>query len=136
MKKFLAFLLCAATLVGFASCSDDEDDEVDLAQLIGKWECYKSYIGMDDEWNYDYGDGIDVYLLEFRADGTGACLDGVLYTEPWWQFTYSVSGNTLFWYIHETRIKKLTSSELILVYEYEGKNGRQYTDKEYYKRIN
>ncbi len=33
------------------------------------------------------------------------------------------------------RIDNLTSSELVLAYDYEGEDGRQYTDKEYYKRI-
>ncbi len=135
MKKFFAFLLCTATLAGFAGCSDD-DDEVDLAQLIGKWECYKDYDGEYDEWDDEYGEGVDLYLLEFRNDGTGACLDDIHYTGTWRQFTYSVNGNMLYWDIDDkTRIEKLTSSELVLAYDYEGDDGRQYTDKEYYKRI-
>ena len=34
------------------------------------------------------------------------------------------------------RIEKLTSSELVLAYDYEGEDGKTYTDKEYFKRIN
>lgn len=43
MKKFFALLLCAAALVGFAGCSDDEDEGdnpatgVNTSLLIGSW---------------------------------------------------------------------------------------------------
>ncbi len=147
MKKFLAFLFCAATLAGFAGCSDDDDDEVDLAQLIGKWECYKDYDGEVDYWDYDYGEGINIYRYEFRADGTGARTHAdqnadqiYLHDIP---FTYTLSGNTLAIiddrepdYTQYFRVEELTSSELVLASDYEGEDGRQYTDKEYYKRIN
>lgn len=39
-------------------------------------------------------------------------------------------------YIEYIRIDTLTSSELVLAYDYEGDDGKQYTDKEYFKRIN
>lgn len=141
MKKFFAFLLCAAALATFAGCSDD-DNEADLAQLIGKWECYKDYDGEYDEWDYDYGEGTDIYRLEFRADGTGACRTND-YTDIWIPFSYTLSGNMLAIasdrdpdYVEYIRIDTLTSSELVLAYDYEGDGGQHYTDKEYFKRMN
>ncbi len=136
------FLLCAVTLANIAGCSDDDKNEVTLAQLIGKWECYKDYDGEDNLWDYDYGEGVDIYRYEFRADGTGAYRDDD-YNDVWTQFTYKLSGNMLSIvdekepdYIEYLRIDNLTSSELVLAYDYEGDNGKRCTDKEYFKRIN
>ena len=96
MKKIFAFLLCAVTFANIAGCSDDEDESILTSPdaLVGKWECYKDYDGEFDVWDYDYGEGIDLYLYEFRADGTGAYrLDD--YMDVWIQFTYKLSGNML-----------------------------------------
>jgi len=140
MKKSFAFLFCAATLAGFAGCSDDDDDKADLSQLIGKWECYKDYDGEYDIWNYEYGEGSDIYRYEFRTDGTGARRTDDR-NDVWIPFAYALSGNVLaivdqrYEDTEQIRIEKLTSSELILAYDYEGDDGRSCTDKEYFKRI-
>ncbi len=142
MKKYFAFLGCALALCAFTGCDKEkEKGSVDASLLVGTWDCYKDYDGEDDFWDYDYGEGIDVYRYEFRTDGTGARCDDYSGDE-WWPFTYTLSGDMLAIvderepdYVEYIRIESLTSSELVLAYDYEGEDGRNYTDLEYYKRM-
>ena len=133
MKKLIALLFCAALLGASAGCSDDKDEQINLSQLMGKWECYQDYDGEDDFMDTEYAEGVDLYLLIFRENGTGARLDGIRYTDPWKEFTYSVDGNILRWSIDMMPyIEKLTSSELVLAYDYGDGSA---PDKEYFRRI-
>ena len=68
MKKYLTLIFCSVALA-WSGCSEN-DAPVNTANLTGKWECYKSYDAEYDEWDYDYGEGIDIYRLEFRPDNT------------------------------------------------------------------
>ncbi len=142
MKKYFAFFCCALALCAFTGCDKEkEKSSVDASLLFGTWDCYKDYDGEDDFWDYDYGEGIDVYRYEFRTDGTGARCDDYSGDE-WLPFTYTLSGDMLAIvderepdYVEYIRIESLTSSELVLAYDYEGEDGRNYTDLEYYKRM-
>ena len=137
LKRFFTLLLCVPLIV-LGSCSKNDSTTVDAANLIGKWECYKDYDGEYDEWDYDYGEGIHIWRLEFRSYGT------VLINEDGHnlEHIYKLEGTTLVMYAaslpdetDEARIEQLTASELVLAYDYMGDNGRHCTDKEYYKRI-
>lgn len=130
-------VLCAMTV---ASCSSDDDGPVDAASLVGRWELYKDYDGEADEWDDEYGEGIDLWIYEFCADGRCISTDG--YRSE--TCLYSVDGNTLVIYEQDPdepdadriRIEKLTAAELVLAYDYIGDfDGKHYTDREYYKRI-
>lgn len=120
----------------FAGCSTGKDNDVDPEQLTGKWECYKTYCESYNEWDTEFGEGIDLWIFEFRDNGTGACLDGDLYTDPWEEITYSIDGQmlTVFYpsdnYSETWRIDKLTSSELVLAQDEE-----DHWDIIYFKRI-
>ena len=71
MKKMIA-MLCCATALTWAGCSDDDDtDKVDMSLLTGKWEVTKQYDGELDRW-YDFGEASGfVQTIELRMDGTG-----------------------------------------------------------------
>ncbi len=130
MKKFLAFFLCAATLVEFASCSDDEDESIDAALLVGTWKETAQYDGEYDKWS---STNLSPYPLRLNADGTGSDQD---------TFTWTCSGNTLIIkydydeFVSEANIDLLTETELVISGSYYGEDGRKYTDKKQYERIN
>lgn len=128
MKKlYLIMLLAPLALLG--GCSNDDDADIKRSDLVGTWDCYKSYDEEYDEWDYDYsGD----FMLEFRENG-----QGILYeeTQPE-EFLYKVKGSTLYIYagdeydgveVEHCRIAKLTASELVLVFG---------SEKDYFRRIN
>lgn len=142
MKKFKLFLLLAAVCGALTSagCSDDDVNGIDTQLLTGKWECYKAYLEYFDKWHTDFGEGSELLVFEFRGDGTGACLDGRWYTDPWEEITYSVDGNELtivyvqsgLW--ESLRVDELNSSEMVWAYDDEDE-GERYTDKVYFKRV-
>lgn len=142
MKRQFAFFCCALLLCAFTGCDkEDESSSADASLLVGRWECYKDYDGEDDCWDYEYGEGSDVCRYEFRADGTGAYRFDDL-VDRWVRFTYALSGNVLAIvnekepdYEERIRIERLTSSELVLAYDYEGEDGRNCTDLEYFRRM-
>lgn len=144
MKRFFAFLFCTATLV-WGGCSKDDQAPINASKLIGTWELTKDYDGEDDYWDYEYGEEFDyVFTMEFREDGTMTTrLETGHYTSRR-NYVYTVKSNMLtmtddydpeYPEVEVARILKLTSTELILAYDYRGDNGRTCTDKEYYKRI-
>lgn len=137
MKKALLILFCATAFI-WGGCSDDDESAFDTANLIGKWECYKYYDEEYDEWDYEFGEGVDLFRLNFREDGICVITDDYSSDE----FHYKLEGKKILLYdsshpdeTEEIRINKLTASELVLAYDYIGDNGRNYTDKEYFKRI-
>jgi len=141
MKRILfIFSVCMAAL-SWSGCSDD-DDSVNPSLLVGKWECYKDYDEEYDVWDDEYGEGIDVYRYIFREDGTGACRTDE-HKDLWVELTYRLDGNMLAIvderepdYEERIRIESLTSTELVFAYDYVSENdGRKYTDKEYFRRI-
>lgn len=118
---------------------------MDLARLVGTWEITKMYIGEYGEWDEEWGAEFGYILTrEFRADGT--CTFRVELVEDQYisetDFTYVVESNIItiteidYDSSESARIEKLTASELVLAYDYEGDDGRSYTDKEYLKRVN
>lgn len=147
MKKVCTILCCAIALV-LGGCSDKDDNAVDLSQLTGTWELVKSYDGEYDEWDEEYGESHGyISTSEFRADGTGTTTDieiagGHRYTTRT-EFTYSLQGKTIVMVNDDdednepytTRIEKLTADELIAANDYNGEDGKNYTDKAYFKRI-
>lgn len=143
MKRLFTLLLFAAALT-WSGCSKDDDDTVDLAQLVGTWEITKMYIGEYGEWDEEWGAEFGYILtIEFRADGTAKThYEETDYSSDW-EYTYTIESKMLTMtnlkdpdYPEIIRIEKLTSSELVLAYDYEGEDGKTCTDKEYYKRIN
>ena len=142
MMKRLIALICCATALAWSGCSDDKADTVNPENLIGRWTCYKDYDGEYGEWDDEYGEGIDLYALEFRADGTGAVLDGLRYDDPWEEFRYTVEGNVLTCYYavaqdyaYGGRIDALSAGELVIAYDYQGVDGKSCTDLEYFRRM-
>lgn len=93
MKKFFAFLLCAATLVGFAGCSDDDEEGILTSPdaLVGKWQLvrtvehyYEDGRWFDDtEYDVDELNGGDLFFEIYEPDGTwrfeNYYLDGTLW---------------------------------------------------------
>ena len=144
MKRFFAFLFCMVPLV-WSGCSKDDQAPINASKLIGTWELTKDYDGEDDYWDYEYGEEFDyVFTMEFREDGTMTTrLETGHYTSRR-NYVYTVKSNMLtmtddydpeYPEVEVARILKLTSTELVLAYDYRGDNGRTCTDKEYYKRI-
>ena len=97
----------------------------------GKW---------DEEWGAEFG---YILTIEFRADGTAKThYEETDYSSDR-EYTYTIESKMLTMtdlkdpdYPEIIRIEKLTSSELVLAYDYEAEDGKTCTDKEYYKRIN
>ena len=121
MKKVYSTIMMLAMMVaalGFTACgSDDEDDEVSEASIVGVWECtafdYHSISGDDD-----VDEGIKVgEKIYFHSDGT--------FSESGDQGTWRLKGNQLTVIVDDEyylpvvyTVSKLTSSELILKIDY------------------
>lgn len=136
MKKLLLAMSCVAALL-WGGCSDSDDDPaVDQDRLIGKWEQYKEYDGEYDEWGYLDED--ESYVLEFREDDICVATEDGYWSR---EFRYWLDSNRLFltYSVYnetkECRIDRLTASELVLAVDYVGENGKNCTDKEFYRRI-
>ncbi len=124
MKKFLAFLLCAATLVGFASCSDDEDDEGenvidDPAALVGYWQAVEyrleseGEVTVDDETEYE---------IVFHFDGTNCTVYELGDQASYCPYYYDTASHTLQFSGHvgayfglSAQVEKLTTKKLVLI---------------------
>ena len=130
MKK-LIFALAIVVAIAFAGCSDDKEQEQDLAKdIVGTWSFYAEFDPEDGGWWYlDPGD-FDIYT--FRADGTGKNeykYGPYPYTM---NFTYNIIGDMLF--THGMGLDDfsdrftVTKDELIV---YFGLNG----GKDIYKRM-
>lgn len=144
MKRLFTLLLFAAALT-WSGCSKDDDDTVDLARLVGTWETTKEYDQEYDEWYSEFGAEFGhISTKEFRADGTCTFRKELVEDQRTYEtnLIYTVESNIVTFkeegydYSESARIEKLTASELVLAYDYEGDDGRSCTDKEYYKRIN
>lgn len=144
MKRLFTLLLFATALT-WSGCSKDDDDTVDLARLVGTWETTKEYDQEYDEWDSEFGAEFGyISTKEFRADGTCTFREEVVEDQyiSEMDFTYVVESNILtiteidYDYSESARIEKLTASELVLAYDYEGDDGRSYTAKVYLKRVN
>ncbi len=146
MKKYLLMLCCAAVCAGFVGCSDD-DEGADVSLLLGRWSCYQDEYWEDGEWDVydDYGDGEGLFIMEFNADGTGGEFEGLYLSQlndeySWDRFTYKLKGSQLIVRLidvgveGEFRVEKITSSELVLVYQEEGE-GIKYTTRYYFHRM-
>ena len=144
MKRLFTLLLFGAALT-WGGCSKDHDDTVDLAQLPGTWETTKEYDQEFNEWDYEFGAEYGyIATKEFRADGTCTFREELVEDQRTYETNhiYTVESNILtikeegYDYSGSARIEKLTASELVLAYDYEGDDGRSYTDKVYLKRVN
>lgn len=144
MKRIFLFLCCAAALSWSGCSKDDDDNSVDLSQLVGTWELTKDYDGEYNKWDEEWGEEFGyIWTIEFRADGTAKTHSEVPDYSSDREYTYTVASKMLTMtdlkdpdYPEIIRIDKLTASELVLAYDYEGEDGKTYTDKEYYKRVN
>ncbi len=128
----------------WSGCSKDDQASIDASKLIGTWELTKDYDGEDDYWDEEWGEEYGFVLIKkFQADGIMKKIRQEYYGDfSTRDYLYSVESNRLILLdISDNydrivyRIEKLTSTELILAYDYRGDNGRTCTDKEYYKRI-
>lgn len=132
--KFWLSCLVMALCIGFASCSDDDDEGIagDAKTLIvGTWEAtwskgYEIYEGEKETWNEPFDD--EIYT--FKEDGTGT-YEEVGYTAD--TFTWSISGNKLTItdkYDSEViTIKTLNSTTAVIVTQYKD------DEEEYYEEI-
>ena len=118
---------------------------MDLARLVGTWETTKEYDQEYDEWYSEFGAEFGyISTKEFRADGTCAFREELVEDQRTYEtnLIYTVESNIVTFkeegydYSESARIEKLTASELVLAYDYEGNDGRSYTDKVYLKRVN
>ena len=135
MKKLkLLMLLFTAVSVGFTGCKKDDGDDAN-ANIVGKWSLTKEVsreynsagvlLHEDTEISND-----NAWVLEFKSDGTYKGYDeGVLDEEG----TYSIQndGKTLVLNSkHDDEdqtvtISSLTSSEIIIYFEYTETEGNQ-----------
>ena len=116
--KFMAFAMIAVFSLAFVSCSDDDDD-IDKAQLVGKW------INTKVEWKDSESSDSETYdddrrYLILDSDGTGMVNpDNLFENEIDDIFNWKVSGNKLT--ILESdgdkevyKITRITNNELVL----------------------
>lgn len=79
----MAMLLCAVVM-GFSSCSDDDESDFSSSALVGTWEgvtvdwCYKQNGVVVDEEDEGEGEDISDERWKFNADGTA--LQGYKYS--------------------------------------------------------
>lgn len=145
MKKYLLMLCCAVVCAGFVGCSDDEEGDVSVKSLVGRWSAYQEWDGEASYMDTEFGEGVDHYIGEFNADGTGGWFESPYLSELdnencWDRFTYTLEGSKLILrqgsdYVEECRVTKLTSSELVLAWDYRGDSGKNCTDKLYFRRM-
>lgn len=147
-KIFYTLFMLLSMSLGFAACSDDENEEVSSDSIIGTWEAiweqgYEKYEGYEDDvWNEPPS---EPYRVTFKADGS--YFSEYSYNGKWYEEmtgTYSVEGKKL--YViddedgerYEITIVSLTSTQLILEehekYIDEGVVGEDY-NKVTYKRV-
>ena len=159
MKKYLLMLCCAAMCAGFVGCSDDDNEggdvdvdvDVSVESLVGRWCVYQeedwdeeeNKMIMDDE----FGEGVDLTIFEFNADGTGGSFGGSYLSEledenNWQRFTYTLKGTQVIMYdsdgyLDDFGVLKITSSELVIAwYMEDGETGEKYIGaKSYYRRM-
>lgn len=132
--------MLAAVLLCCGACSDDKDEvSVDRAKLIGSWLETREYDGENDKW-YSFDDGTEVTYV-FREDGTGEIevREGATkgYTE---EFTFAVQGNRVRMDydgsdFENPYVETLTDTELVLAGDYLGEDGKKYTDKACFVRV-
>lgn len=152
MKKIGYLLgLCAMVCclaMGFASCSDDDDD-VSSSELVGIWdpthaEGYEIWDGEKDEWNENVNSGtndMDYNRVEFLGDGT---YNTYYYYNGWKKETsggtYRVNGNKIYVYDpdedeeYTLTIVSISSDKLVLE-EKETWEDEEYYEKVTYKRV-
>lgn len=138
--KFLALLFVAVS-VGFTSCKKDDDAEIDMAALKGTWQQTKSVetyydakgkqisqetdTDFDSEYRLQITDNRliyrGVYAENYRLDG-----DKIIATE--------IGGSNTSEY--EIKVKKLTSTELVIEYEDLDDDGGREVTEETYKKVN
>ncbi len=140
MKKFFAFLFCAATLAGFAGCSDDDENNVDAALLPGVWRQTAEYDGWDDTWEYDDFERYPHYMV-LNADGTGAkgLSSPTEASSSDDQFVWRCEGSRFVFRYTDGQaervwnIEKLTQEELVFSVDCEDE-GEHWVEKESYVR--
>ncbi|MDE6623978.1 MAG: hypothetical protein K2K30_06285 [Alistipes sp.] len=140
IKDFFAFLLYAATVCGFAGCSDDEETPVDGTLLPGVWRQVAEYDGEDDEWYYDDFERYPNYMV-LNADGTGARgLSSPAQISTYDRIVWRCEGNRfVFSRSDDSResvwnVETLTQEELVFSVFCE-EDGDRWVEKEYYVRI-
>ncbi len=128
--KYLSFLLFAFVLsVGFASCSDD-DESIDPAAIVGKWEAvWSEGYEIDDEepeYNDRWSEEVGGEFVTFEADGSG------YYQNNTQEFSWKLEGNQLMiderYSTEVYTVVKLNASEMVLEY-YEKEDSYEYYDK-------
>lgn len=144
MKKFLAFLLCAATACGFAGCSDDEEEGILTSPeaLVGKWQLVRSIEHYcedgrwydDVEYDVDELNGGDLFFEIYETDGTyryeNYRLDGTLWRSGTYGWRYE-NGRIYHGDFDPYVVVVLTASKLV-VRDYD--NDEEY-DEDTYRRI-
>ncbi len=88
MKKFLAFLLCAATLAGFAGCSDEDEDGIP-SELVGTWEGSHTYYNPVGGYKTNYIE------FTFNAERTGTCQITAQTYFAAAAFSYTIKGSSI-----------------------------------------
>lgn len=151
MKKInLLYLLGLLFVVlGFASCSDNEDGDADVSKLIGVWhpvhaEGYDVAGGQKETWNKDIDVTVDGYArVEFLADGTAKSYMYRADNDSWelvFTASYRLKGDLLTLFDSEgvgdeATIVSLTSTQLVMETKYnEGEDG-EYCDKITYEKV-
>ena len=130
MKTIFKILCCAALIGASAGCTDDKDDGVDANLLVGKWHCtYQKWVEKGEEWDASYNANDGNYYIRFNGDGSGELdsgIDELLELGGYYEFTWSVSGNTIHAQVAKPgnnpfediwQIKQLSEGDLTLYWE-------------------
>lgn len=126
MKKYLLGLYALVALIAtpffLSSCSDDDDDNIEItpSSMAGKWICYEEIWDDDgDIESFSYTEEDNMYL-QLNADLTGSVGDVYLFeNEIRGSFTWITAGNKLAILednndYTEYTIIRITANELIL----------------------
>ncbi len=124
-------------LGAFTGCSDDKDDDVDAALLVGVWRCTAEYDGEDDT----YYPITEPDYMRINADGTGAKgLSSPTEISKYDNFTWHCEGRTFVFsytgekHTNEWNIETLTQDELAFSVDCEDE-GYSWVEKEFYERV-
>lgn len=140
--KFFAMMLVIACCAGFTSCGDDDDDDVNVSDIVGKWNIigYEAWEEEGDyKWETNSVNDSEISSLEFYDGG----IFEMRYRYGGDNGKYVIRGNQLTMELDypdddeydrvTVTISQLTSTTLVIENSYsEVEDGERYTGYEKY----